>query len=292
MDLPKMMKHGAYSEPFYIEYMKRDTPFSMAGNHFHHYYEVYFLLRGSRVYFIKDTTFTIESNDLVFIDKHVVHKTLQAGDSRDGYEHDRIVIHFDDRFVRDVFKEHASVLLRPFQQLNPIVRLPLESREQLTNLMNRLLKELRDKSMGYEIVLSQAITELLLIASRHVNMSGPPEPVHTTPLESKISEIVRYLNINYSEQIRIQALAERFFISPYYMSRVFKEITGFTMIDYLNLTRIKEAQRLLRETGLSITVIAAQAGFDNFSHFGKMFKKISRTSARDYRKEYRIKKQL
>jgi AraC-like DNA-binding protein len=286
MDFPKMMKAGAYSEPFYIEYMKRDAPFSMANNHFHPYYEVYFLLSGSRIYFIKDTTYAIEASDLVFINKHEVHKTLHAGHS--GHEHERIVIHFDDRFVRDVFKQHAPLLLRPFEQHNPIVRLPEQGREQVGSLIKQLLVELRDKSMGYEILLYQAITELLLLSSRYVTTSGPPEPIYTSPLNLKISEIVRYLNVNYSEQIRIQALAERFFISPYYMSRVFKEVTGFTLIDYLNLTRIKEAQRLLRETGFSITDIAARVGFDNFSHFGKIFKKITRTSARDYRKENRM----
>lgn len=81
-----------------------------------------------------------------------------------------------------------------------------------------------------------------------------------------MSEIVRYLNANYAEEIRIGELAERFYISPYYMSRSFKESTGFTVIDYLNLTRVREAQRLLRESRLPVTEIAARTGFDNFTH--------------------------
>ncbi|WP_343044588.1 helix-turn-helix domain-containing protein [Saccharibacillus qingshengii] len=53
--------------------------------------------------------------------------------------------------------------------------------------------------------------------------------------------------------------------------------------EYVNLTRIREAQRLLRETRHSVTLVSELAGFDNFSHFGKMFKRLSGVSPREYR---------
>ncbi|QMV43484.1 AraC family transcriptional regulator [Cohnella cholangitidis] len=280
MNMPMTMIHGNYSDPLYIEYMRRTTPYSMLSNHFHPYYEIYYLLSGSRIYFVKDTTYRVAAGDLVFIDKNEVHKTLLDVEPA----HERIVIHIDDRFVRDVLKHNGTLLLAPFQQRSPVVTLPEESRAQLKQSFTRLLAELRDKQMGYEIPLQQAVVDLLLVSSRHVAANRPPEPVYVSPLHRKISEVVRYLNAHYGDQIRIQDLAARFFISPYYMSRAFKEVTGFTLIDYLNLTRIKEAQRLLRETSLSVTAVAAQTGFENFSHFGKTFKKITRSSARDYRK--------
>jgi AraC-like DNA-binding protein len=279
----EMMNHGTYSDPLYLDYVKRTDPFSMTSNHFHPYYEIYYLLSGSRIYFVKDTTYRVAAGDLVFIDKNVVHKTLLDAEPA----HERIVIHIDERFVRDVLMPHETLLLRPFRQLSPIVHLPSDERERLGQTIARMLAELRDKPPGYEISIRHAVTELLLLSARHVVANRPPEPAFVSPVHRKISEVVRYLNANYGDQIRVQELAGRFFISPYYMSRAFKEVTGFTVIDYLNLTRIKEAQRLLRESNLSITAVAAQAGFDNFSHFGKTFKKITRTSARDYRKEQR-----
>ncbi|WP_239614913.1 AraC family transcriptional regulator [Cohnella mopanensis] len=279
MELPLTMIHGTYSDPLYIEYVRRSAPYSMSSNHFHPYYEIYYLLSGSRIYFVKDSTYRVSAGDLVFIDKNEVHKTLLDVEPA----HERIVIHIDDRFVRDVLKQHDSLLLAPFQQQSPIVSLPEESRRRLDQSIMHLLAELRDKPMGYDISLQQSVIQLLLVSSRHVAANRLPEPIYVSPLHRKISEVVRYLNANYGEQIRVKELSERFFISPYYMSRAFKEITGFTLIDYLNLTRIKEAQRLLRESNLSITSVAAQVGFDNFSHFGKTFKKITRSSAREYR---------
>ena len=63
-------------------------------------------------------------------------------------------------------------------------------------------------------------------------------------------------------------LAQRFFISPYYLSRSFKMATGFSLgIEYINLTRVREAQRLLRETNLKVIVIAERTGFENHRSF-------------------------
>jgi AraC-like DNA-binding protein len=281
MDLPSMMKLGSYSDPFCVEYMNRTAPFNRASNHFHDYYEVYIMLSGKRVYFVKDTIYSIEAGDLVFIGKNEVHKPQYSGEP----EHETIVFHFDDRFVRDEFKQHAGLLISPFQHQNPIVRLPQENREQLDGLINRMLAELYAKPDGYEIFLTQAIKDLLLMCSHYITTGSQLETEYVTPLHRKISDVVHCLNVSYGERVRIHDLSKRFFISPHYLSRIFKEVTGFTIIDYVNLTRIKEAQRLLRETDLSIIAIAARVGFVNFSHFGKMFKKITRTSARDYRKD-------
>ena len=94
---------------------------------------------------------------------------------------------------------------------------------------------------------------------------------------------VRYLNENYQKPLTLPEVAGMFRISPHYLSRLFKQTTGFSFSDYLNLLRVKEAQRLLRESEESITDIAWLAGFSNFSHFGKMFKRTVQVSPRVYR---------
>ena len=80
------------------------------------------------------------------------------------------------------------------------------------------------------------------------------------------------------------SLSETFFISPYYLSRTFKAVTGFTLIEYVNLTRIKQAQRLLKETDHKIIDIAEAVGFESIGHFDRIFKKIAATTPMTYRK--------
>jgi AraC-like DNA-binding protein len=264
----------------YIEYMRRTGTHVMPANHYHDYYEIYVLLSGERDYFIVDRTYRVKPGDIVFIGKHELHKTMQAG----APAHERLLLHFDDRLPFRLSPSSTDWLLAPFRSDNRVLRLPDEA--VTSALTERMLKELRDKAPGYEIALRSAVGDLLLEAGRHALRLQRTEPVpfrHASPMHGKVSEIVRYINESYAEPLSLTALAERFYVSPYHLSRTFKEATGFTFTDYINLTRIKEAQRLLRETDLSITEVAAASGFGNFSHFGKTFKKITRVTPRAYR---------
>ncbi|MCQ6561079.1 AraC family transcriptional regulator [Paenibacillus mendelii] len=279
MTFPDLMKHGSVADPFYVEYARRIEPYNMRQNHFHPYYEIYYLLSGSRIYFIKDASYLVQAGDIVFIRKNEVHKTTQAGDS----SHQRVILYFDDRYIRDWSDSQAKLLLSPFMSDNPVVRLPEEVRLLVDAHIHRMMNELHEEPVGCEFYYSQALNDILLLSARFQQTNVPVELEGTSAIHSKISEVARYLNANYAETIHIHDLSKRFYISPYYLSRVFKEVTGFTIIDYLNLTRVKEAQRLLQETSMSITDISAAIGFGNFSHFGKTFKKITRSSPREYR---------
>lgn len=281
MNEPELYQQGKLSDPFYIEYIKRSSPFSMPADHFHPFYEMYYLVSGKRTYFIKDASYAIQQGDLVFIGKNEVHKTMQAG----GPSHERIVVHFDDRFIHAVSERHAKLLLSPFHQSSHVLRLPPELQAAVHSHMSRLLTEMRETPWASDLYARHAIVDVLLLAARYVQQHAPVNLSQATPMHRKISDIVRYLNGHYAEPVQLSDLSEMFYISPSHLSRTFKEVTGFSFVDYVNLNRIREAQRLLRETDMPITEIAANVGFDNFSHFGKTFKKITRTSARAYRKE-------
>ncbi|WP_052487944.1 helix-turn-helix domain-containing protein [Gordoniibacillus kamchatkensis] len=266
----------------HVEYIRRTEKHVMPANHYHDYYEIYVLLSGERDYFIVDRTYRVKPGEIVFIGKNELHKTMQAG----APAHERLLLHFDDGLPFRMSPAATDWLLAPFRADSRVQRLPDDA--AASALTARVLKELRDKPPGYEIALRHAVCELLLAAGRHtlwLQQAKPePEPFrHTSPMRGKISDIVRYINDSYAKPLSLAGLAERFYVSPYHLSRTFKETTGFTLTDYVNLTRIKEAQRLLRETTLSVTEVAAVAGYDNFSHFGKTFKKITRLTPRAYR---------
>ena len=72
-----------------------------------------------------------------------------------------------------------------------------------------------------------------------------------SPTHRRIAEVVKYINAHYREKLRCLALAERFEMSPSYLSRTFKKVTGFTVVGYQNLTRVREAQALLAKTSMT-----------------------------------------
>lgn len=78
-----------------------------------------------------------------------------------------------------------------------------------------------------------------------------------------------------------------FYNSRSYLTRIFKETTGITVVQYLTVVRIRQAARLLRETDSPITEIADLCGFGNVTYFEKVFHRIRGMTPRQYRKNNR-----
>ncbi|AOZ93741.1 helix-turn-helix transcriptional regulator [Paenibacillus crassostreae] len=278
--------HLQYHDPFHridLEYDRRIGHFNMHHDHIHNHYEIYYLCSGERSYFIKDRSYHIVAGDLVFIDCNAVHKTSDVGIP----DHERIVIYLGKNLLEQFYPEWLSLLEEPFTWDVPILRLPPHESIYLTESMNSIKNELLTLQPSSSLLFRHRIVELLLHAHRQQQHNMLHSHEESTPIHRKIAEITRYLNDHLADSITLTDVANHFYISPFYLSHLFKESTGFTFSSYLSLTRIKEAQRLLRESQLSISEIAWQSGFENFSHFGKTFKKTSHMSPRDYRKQHR-----
>ncbi|HHV96245.1 MAG TPA: helix-turn-helix transcriptional regulator [Clostridiaceae bacterium] len=82
----------------------------------------------------------------------------------------------------------------------------------------------------------------------------------------------------------MESLEKRFHFSKYYLSHIFKQLTGFTIIEYVQHRRIIEAQRMLRYTNKDIIEIGYDCGFNNIQHFYRVFSKITGTTPLHYRK--------
>ena len=97
-----------------------------------------------------------------------------------------------------------------------------------------------------------------------------------------------YLTVHPETDESLEELARRFYVSKSYLSRIFREVTGFTVNEYRNVSRIRKSQQLLRDGNLSVTEIAAQAGFENLTYYERVFKKYTDTTPLKYRKTFNI----
>ena len=99
---------------------------------------------------------------------------------------------------------------------------------------------------------------------------------------------MEFLQKNYSERLSAESLADAANMSKSTFLRHFKRYFDATPLEYLNRYRVKEAQRLLEETDMSVTTIAQECGFFDSSHFIKSFKKQSGVSPAAFRQQKKI----
>jgi YesN/AraC family two-component response regulator len=99
-----------------------------------------------------------------------------------------------------------------------------------------------------------------------------------------MQEIATYIYNNFDKKITLDDIAVKFNISRSYLSKKFKQTTGFGFKEYLVDVRVKNACRLLLETNESITDIAFECGFNDSNYFGDAFRRIKGVSPNKYRK--------
>ena len=102
---------------------------------------------------------------------------------------------------------------------------------------------------------------------------------------SKLDTIYKHINTNFKEHISLDQIASVATMTVPAFCRYFKKVTGKTFTKLVNEYRVVHATKLLSESTMSITDIAYECGFNNFSHFNKLFKEITGKNASGYRKE-------
>ncbi len=101
----------------------------------------------------------------------------------------------------------------------------------------------------------------------------------------RVDQIFKYISINFKSHISLEDIADEVNMTPSSFCRYLKKITGKTFTELVNEYRIVHASKLLAEKPTSITDICYESGFNNFSHFNKIFKKKTGWNPSNYRNE-------
>lgn len=102
-----------------------------------------------------------------------------------------------------------------------------------------------------------------------------------------VQSSINYIISNLSSDLSLEAVANRFAFSSNYFSKIFKDTTGMSYIEFLLQQRIEKAKQLLRETNLKIYSVSLQVGYDNVGYFNRIFKKRTGLSPEEYRRLYK-----
>ena len=245
--------------------------------HYHHAYEIYYILEGEREYFIGDTFFKMSQGDLAWVPTNMLHRT-------DGRKSALFIIYFKSDFIK---KYATSYMLDKLLSDTPFVfHANAATDAQLTSILNKLLAEyeLQCKQPQYadELLIIDHLLKLLFLLYTSENIYHP-----ILSEDSRISRIIKYINENYAYITSMEDVADRFFISKYYMCRIFKETIGVSFVSYLNTIRIKAACDLLKSEDIYLSEVAIRCGFNSTPYFCKVFKDEKGVSPTEYRNKFK-----
>lgn len=110
------------------------------------------------------------------------------------------------------------------------------------------------------------------------------EDVQDNPANSHIvRSAIKYLEVHYAEKLTLTQLADKVFVSPWYLSKLLNKFTGMSFSDLLHQARIRKAEKLLDDPSLKIQDISDLLGYYDVTHFSRIFKKMKNMSPNEYR---------
>lgn len=265
---------------FYIGASSKKGFFSMSDKHIHDRYEIYYLVSGERYYFIKDKTFRIKRGYFVLVNEGELHKTTDT----ELPGHERVLLYFRRDFIMTPCLSMATVLKVLAERRYCVLCLTLKEQRYIEAVFSEMNEEITARALGFEACLQARLMLLVAFIARRMDHNDEEVYVSRSPKHEKVSEIIRYLDEHFSEPITVSGLSGLFFISPYYLSRIFKETTGFTLIEYINSKRVKAAGELLKHSGLKVIQVAERSGFGSVAHFNRVFRAVTGFSPLSYRR--------
>ena len=245
---------------------------NMSRFHTHPFYELYHVVEGERYFFVGNGVYHIREGDTLLISPETEHRSLDA--NGEGYA----------GLVVNIPVCHLPEGTHPEGELC-MVRASSDAAEALSLDASALLSS----AEGEVSPLDSYLAVMRMLSRVLAEREGTPEPGIVSPTLDRMAEILVYLEEHYTEGISLAALSEKFYISEFYLCRLFKEYTGRTVLDYLTDLRVRRAKKLLSSTADPVGRIARDSGFGSVSAFGKAFKTRVGTSPREYRQAIKQK---
>ena len=261
----------------FIEFEKsiKDKDWSMLALHSHPHYEIYFLSKGSRMFFFADALYKISAPSLIIVPPNVVHKTEGGSFERHNVN---VSKNYLNAFQTSVLEEKKMKILK----------LSGNESKNLLNLFERvysLKKQDKFFDLKQEAIFSAFILE---VESLGVNVQQP-QMVAKKPLPSNLLKILDYMATNCDKNFTLDEIAEKFFISKTTLIYNFNKHIGRSPMEYLLTIRLNKAKQLLATSSLSVGEISERCGFSSANYFGLIFKKKEKTSPMQFRKLQKTK---
>ncbi|MFK7694337.1 helix-turn-helix domain-containing protein [Paenibacillus sp. HJGM_3] len=253
--------------------------------HYHKEIEFVLVREGRHEIHTVNRVYRLYPGDVVAVGSSQLHLGHKVGDE----DMRCVVLHFDLQPYFDpammMYYRHFTEIYHPLEALNYIFLENEPVKQEVARIILAILEEISEKPKGYEIAASMHIKHLLLTLLRG-DRKGLLQG-HEGVDAAVMKRIIDYVDEHLAEKIRMEDVSRLVGMSYTYFSKYFKKGIGDSFTDYVNLRRIRNAERLLVTSDRSVTDIAAEVGIHNMAHFYELFKRHNGCTPKEYLRRLR-----
>lgn len=261
----------------YIEKRVRVPSFTMSYEHVHEYCEIFYLKSGSCIYSVNGNLYHLTAGDVFLVTPGDYHCTRYEG----LVPCERVVVYCLPSVLPEDYMLLHSDISEKLSRSGKVV-LVKKGQLQLENILERMLEENNiPDEYSHELLKLQMMTLLLILKRNGIFVYEQLK--HRDNISTDIEDALRYIAQNFSLPLTLDEVAEKINLTPTYLSKKFKKVTGVTFKEYVNFIRIRQACQMLLTTDDSITTIAINCGFNSSNYFKDCFRRINGISPRAYR---------
>lgn len=248
-------------------------------NHYHDCHEIFFILSGNAKIKIGSCNYDVKGGSIVIISRYEEHSVVVKSSFYNRYTLSLSPFFFGEK---EDYRLYSLLTNRP-KSFSHVIETGNDT-EGFENLFRNLFSEFNEEKEYSKDMISMLLKQLFIKIYRK-----NPElfSVHEDGAISVVESIQRAFQQNCGEKYTLKMLSEKYSISTFYLSHLFKRITGYSVMNYLLSCRLANAKRLLSESKMSIAEIANECGFSDSSDFSRKFRQETSVSPSRFRKSAR-----
>lgn len=273
----------AFSDEFFVQEVVLNKPFV---NHDHEFCEIVIMLSGKGVHRINGIPYSMNEGNCYVIRGKTTHSFSDVEDMK---------------MMNVMVSENSAILknitlltnpgFRTLFEIEPKVRseaytsffsLVPHSKKKAITICRYMIDELQAMQDGWEEAVLGLLQYFLIFISQCYSSQVHPERTENTYLIN-LGRALAFIENNYTEQLKIETIADNAHMSTRHLFRNFKKVIGSTPNDYICTLRLQKASQLLHDRSKTITDIAYDCGFSDSNYFSRVFKKYFGATPREYR---------
>lgn len=237
--------------------------------HYHEFHKITIFISGNVQYFIEGKTYSLEPYDIVLVNRNDIHR-VQVDPS---VPYERIIVYISPGFMEAYRTDHYDLSYcfeKAKKEHSNVLRIHALEKSSLFKVTNRLERSFSDTEYAGDLYRQILFLEFMIHLNRAA-LKNRAEFLDTSLYNPKIVNLIQYINQHLTDPLTMDNLSARVYLSKYYMMRLFKAETGYTIGKYITYRRLLLARSLILK-GVPITQACLSSGFQDYSTFSRAYK--------------------